>query len=270
MMGKKPAKDSGRGPWHPQKHLGQNFLIDKNIIQKIIAACAFQEEDHVLEIGPGHGALTQHIAPRVQSLLAIEADARVCETLKPVFPQKHVHIINADFLKFDMSSLPSPLKVVGNLPYYISSPILEKLMSCPNSFSDIFITVQHEFGKRLTAHPHTKDYGSLSCFVQYHAEARKLFLIRPSCFRPVPKVMSCFLHLSPREKILSAKEEDILFKIIRTAFQHRRKTIINALSDYDDKQRLKDIFHRLNFNIKARPENFTLQDYCKIAKAFGE
>lgn len=247
-----------------RKHLGQNFLIDDNVIRKIISACCLNNDQHVLEIGPGRGALTRHIASGVKSLHAVETDPRLCGFLKGLLPDDRLHLIQSDFLNFPMSGLPLPVKVIGNLPYGISTPIIEKLISERRFITEAFLTVQHEFGKRLTAQPHSKDYGSLSCYIQYYADVRTLFLISPSCFRPIPKVTSCFLHLSFREARTPVKDEALLFKLIRTAFQHRRKTLVNALAGGYEKQALLDVLERLNIKPSARPEALSLTDYCHI------
>ena len=247
-----------------KKHLGQNFLTDENILRKIVAACGFKEDQHVLEIGPGRGALTRHIAPHVKSLYAVEMDPQLHDLLEREFPEEHIHLIRSDFLKFAVPALPVPVTIIGNLPYNISTPIIEKLISERRVLTDAFLTVQHEFGKRLTAQPRSKDYGSLSCYIQYYADVRILFLIKPSCFRPVPKVTSCFLKLSFRNQGFSVTDEEFLFKFIRSAFQHRRKTLANALSGLYDKTELLRVLEQLNINPSARPDALSLTDYCDI------
>ena len=197
----------------PKKHLGQNFLVDPNIKNKIIAACRLQKDDIVLEIGPGPGALTRIIAAQVKTLYAVETDARFCEDLKRDPDLEAVKVIHGDILKYDLKSLPPGTKVIGNLPYYISSPIIERLIGHRSIFPQCFLTVQWEFGRRLTAQPHTKDYGSLSCFAQYYGDVKILFKIPPAAFRPAPRVVSCFVAITSREPQIKAHNEPLLFDI---------------------------------------------------------
>ena len=211
-----------------KKHLGQNFLVDGNMQKRIIAACDLKQDDIVLEIGPGRGALTKPISGKVSKVYAVETDGQFCEDLRDQFdsPTPRVTIIHADFLKYDLKKIPSHppfskggrgdflLKVVGNLPYNISTPIIEKLLAHRSLFRDLFLTVQLEFGQRLAAKPHSKAYGALSCFVQYYCDVKILFKIPNTSFRPVPKVTSCFIRLSLRAPSRKAKNEDRLFKII--------------------------------------------------------
>ncbi|MFA5261975.1 MAG: 16S rRNA (adenine(1518)-N(6)/adenine(1519)-N(6))-dimethyltransferase RsmA, partial [Candidatus Omnitrophota bacterium] len=199
-----------------------------------------------------------------KSLYAVETDPRLFSFLKGLLPGDHIHLIQSDFLNFTMSELPAPVKVVGNLPYCISTPIIEKLISERLFVKEAFLTVQHEFGKRLTARPHSKDYGSLSCYVQYYAQVNILFLITPSCFRPIPKVTSCFLRLSFRDTRIPVKDETLLFNFIRAAFQHRRKTLANALSGMCGKPALLNLLEQLNIKPSSRPETLALTDYCNI------
>jgi 16S rRNA (adenine1518-N6/adenine1519-N6)-dimethyltransferase len=196
----------------PKKHLGQNFLVNANITQRIIDSCQISEKETILEIGPGLGALTKEIANRSEHVYAVETDKRLYDQLTDAVSLKKINLIHADFLKCDLSFLPQKTKVIGNLPYKISTPIIEKLINNRQLFQDLFLTVQLEFGKRLAAKPNSKDYGSLSCFVQYYCDTKILFKIRNSCFRPIPKVTSCFVHLRFRPAKIKAKDEDHLLQ----------------------------------------------------------
>lgn len=250
---------------HPKKYLGQNFLTDTRIQQKIIQACELKPEDAVVEIGPGQGVLTRLIAPQVNRLIAVEADRDLIGPLRDSLPSS-VEIIHADFLKWDMSRLPSGVKIIGNIPYYISTPIIEKLIQDRTKFDTAFLTVQLEFGQRLTAKAGGKDYGSLSCFAQYHADIKMLFKIKNTCFKPVPKVDSCFLRLMMRPYPEgSASDERFLFKLIQTAFQQRRKNIINSLKGLVGKEKLEESLGSLGIDFNARPENLTLLNYIKLS-----
>jgi 16S rRNA (adenine1518-N6/adenine1519-N6)-dimethyltransferase len=165
-----------------------------------------------------------------------------------------------------MSHLPSGAKVIGNIPYYISTPIIEKLITDRTKFSEAFLTVQLEFGQRLTAKAGGKDYGSLSCFAQYYADIKMLFKIKNTCFKPAPKVDSCFLRMvmRPYSQGLSSDEE-FLFKLIQTAFQQRRKTIVNTLKGLADRKKLEESLESLGLSFNARPENLTLSNYISLS-----
>ena len=268
----------------PKKHLGQRFLIDPQVTAKIISACQLKPEDTVLEIGPGSGVLTRWIAPRVKRVIAVETDQRFFEKLKEETLKTNIEVIHADFLKYDLGLLQSvkKLKVIGNLPYYISSPIITRLLNARQYFSSIFITVQLEFGRRLGAKVDTKDYSALSCFVQYCADVKMLFKIKGAAFKPVPKVDSCFMRIIPhekfpfidlcttttnigKEKVSKANDEELLFKIIQQAFQQRRKTLPNTLSGLIERERLYPILESLKIDPKSRPENLSVKDFVELA-----
>ncbi len=249
----------------PKKNLGQNFLTDIHIQQKIVQACDLNAEEVVVEIGPGQGVLTRLIAPLVKRLICVETDRDLIGPLRSGLPSS-VEIIHADFLKWDMGHLPPGVKVIGNIPYYISTPIIEKLITDRTKFSAAFLTVQLEFGGRLTAKAGGKDYGSLSCFTQYYADIKMLFKIRNTCFKPVPKVDSCFLRLMMRPQPQEpALDEEFLFKLIQTAFQQRRKNIVNCLKGLAAKEKLEEALKALGINFNARPENLTLSNYIAFS-----
>lgn len=253
----------------PKKNLGQNFLTDIRIQQKIVQACDLKIEDVVVEIGPGSGALTRLIAPQVKRLICVETDRDLIGPLRSGLPSS-VEIVHADFLKWDMGHLPSGVKVIGNIPYYISTPIIEKLIQDRTKLSAAFLTVQLEFGQRLTAKAggDPKDYGSLSCFAQYYADIKMLFKIKNTCFKPTPKVDSCFLRLimRPYDQGLASNEE-FLFKLIQTAFQQRRKNIVNSLKGLVGREKLEGSLKNLGIDFNARPENLTLLNYIGLCNA---
>jgi len=250
-----------RSDYLPKKHLGQNFLSDTHIQQKIIQACDLKSED-VVEIGPGQGVLTRSIAPQVKKLICIETDRDLIEFLKGSLPTT-VDIVHADFLKWDMGHLPDGVKVIGNIPYYISTPIIEKLIKDHKKVSAIFLTVQLEFGQRLTAKRDSKEYGSLTCFAQFYADIKLLFKIKNSCFKPPPKVDSCFLQMILRSQ-LDQVDEEFLFELIQIAFQQRRKNIVNALKGLVGKEKLEGALKALNIDTNARAENLTLTNYIDL------
>ncbi len=254
----------------PKKHLSQSFLVDENIQQRIITACDLDPKDTVLEIGPGRGALTKYLSEKVHQTYAIETDASLCQELRDRFDPSHVTIIHADFLKYDLKTLPKGIKVIGNLPYHISTPIIEKLLANRHLFCDLFLTVQLEFGQRMAAKVNSKDYSALSCFVQYCCGVKVLFKIRNTSFRPVPKVTSCFMQLTPRKPADEVKREDYLFKVIQQIFRQRRKKIANALLPVMEKDKAQAILERLKIDESLRAENLTLKNYVSIVKILKE
>lgn len=252
--------------YKPKKSLGQNFLFDKNIQRKIIASCEFKTQDTVLEIGSGRGELTQAIAERVNAVCALEIDAGLCEILQDSLKNyPNVEIVNRDILKFNIKRHFS--KVIGNIPYYITTPIIEHLLEHRDKIDTIFITVQKEFAARITAEAGSKEYGALSCFVQYFAQAQNLFLIKKTCFSPIPKVDSCFLRLRIRkERALKLKDEQMFFKIIRAAFNKRRKTLRNSLEDIVTQEKLNVFFKAYGIDYNIRPEKLTLENFANLAQ----
>lgn len=270
----------------PKKNLGQNFLTDVRIQRKIIQACDLKPEDTVVEIGPGQGVLTRLIAPQVKRLICVETDRDLIEPLRamkgtvPLNSREQspsIEIVHADFLKWDMGHLPSGIKVIGNIPYYISTPIIEKLITDRKKISASYLTVQLEFGQRLTAKTGGKDYGSLTCFAQYYADIKMLFKIKNTCFKPAPKVDSCFLCLTMRPFLVEGDSplglqgtvpfnEEFLFKLIQTAFQQRRKNIVNSLKGLVGREKLEGALRALSIPFNSRPENLTLLNYINLCK----
>lgn len=254
----------------PKKRLGQNFLVDKNIQRKIVESCEFKPTDAVLEIGAGRGELTRLIANRAGSIYALEIDPYLCGVLKDSLKGcGNVRIINKDILKFNLNAhfkKTETVKILGNIPYYIVTPIIEHLLKYRHKIEVIFITVQKEFARRITAAGGSKDYSSFSCFVQYYTEPKILFHIKNSCFLPPPKVDSSFLRLKIR-KILPVKPKDerLLFKIIRSAFNQRRKTLRNSLRGIIPRQNLEIFFNKYNIDPNIRPENLALNDFANLA-----
>jgi 16S rRNA (adenine1518-N6/adenine1519-N6)-dimethyltransferase len=248
--------------YRPKKNLGQHFLTDKYVQQKIIQACGLKPDDVVVEIGPGQGVLSRLIVPLVKKLICVETDRDLVGPLR----NDTFEVVHADFLKWDMGHLPPEAKVIGNIPYNISTPIIEKLITNRGRFSTAFLTVQLEFGQRLTAKPGGKDYGSLSCFAQYYAETKMLFKIKNTCFKPAPKVDSCFLRMMMKpggQKAVS--NEDFLFKLIQTAFQQRRKNIVNSLKGLAGKEKLGGALKMLGISPNARAENLSLSNYIELS-----
>lgn len=256
----------------PKKSLGQNFLIDKNIQKKIIRACQLTNEDIILEIGAGLGDFTVQLAACTKKVYALEIDQRLYPSLEQkLSAYDNYKIIKSDILKFEINKflqeekINQKIKVIGNIPYYISSPIIECLINYRNNISEVFMTVQKEFGRRVCAGAGSKEYGSFSCFAQYYAGCRILFEINKRCFNPVPKVDSSFLSLEFREKpLVRVEDEAAFFKLIRAAFNQRRKTLRNSLKGLLKAQELEKVLDSAGINRNVRPEDLSLEQFAKL------
>ncbi len=256
----------------PLKRFGQNFLIDKNIVLKILNAASVSKEDAVLEIGPGRGALTLKLALEAGKFCAVEIDRGLAKDLSvSLAGAENAEVILGDILDFDLiryarKNKIKKVKVIGNLPYYITTPILEYLFKNTGCIEDIFITVQKEVAQRIVACAGSKDYGSLSCFVSYYCRPRVLFNIKKNSFWPVPKVESAFLHLkvlSSSDRPFHIKSESLLFECIRKSFGQRRKRLLSSLSFLLKKEQLSGLscFDLL----KKRPEQLSLEDFANVS-----
>jgi len=256
----------------PKKGLGQNFLFDKNIQKKIIDACDFKPTDNVLEIGSGRGELTRLIAARAAFVSALEIDSYLCRILaNNLTDYANVRIINRDILKFNLkkyfSRFDKKLKVVGNIPYYITTPIFEHLFTIREMINTIYITVQKEFAQRITASAGSKVYGAISCFIQYYTEPRLVFYISKNSFFPAPKVDSCLLCLKMNHRVDGkVSDEKKLFRIIRASFNQRRKVLRNSLKGIISQSKLNTFFERFNINPDIRPEGLSLSDFMHLSK----
>jgi len=255
----------------PKKRLGQNFLFDRNVLKKISAAADLQATDVVLEIGSGRGELTSQIAPKVSAVLAVEIDPELSSELAENL-KKHpnVRVIEADILKVNLAKLApaaAKLKVIGNIPYYISTPIIARLFKYRRVISAAYITVQKEFAERVTAEAGSDDYGSLSCFAQFYARPKRVFNISKNCFFPRPKVDSALLELDFSHKnALPHGVKKRLFQIIRSGFNKRRKTLRNSLSGVVSRGELEAFFKRYSLDADIRPEELALSDFINLAK----
>lgn len=261
------------------KSLGQNFLIDGNIVKNIVEKSGITDEDIVLEIGPGFGTLTEELALNAKKVIAIEKDHRLMEVLDYTLQNyDNVNIINEDFLKIDLEKIfieeaeGQKLKVVANLPYYITTPILERIIENKNYFSTVSVMVQEEVARRVVASPNNKDYGSLTLYLEYNCEKEILMKVPRTVFMPSPKVDSAILYLELVERDFDVDEE-YLFKFIRSGFTKRRKNIMNSLSKgfvNISKEELKEILFSLELSGNLRAENLSLQDYINITKKYTE
>lgn len=262
-----------------KKNFGQNFLIDSNILEKIVACAQVTEDDCVLEIGPGIGSLTQVLAEHARSVVAVEIDS----TLIPILSQTlegydNIEIRNQDILKTDVDALIQeknngrPMKVVANLPYYITTPIIMDLLEQKHKIESITVMVQKEVAERMQAGPKEKEYGALSIAVQYYCDAHLDLIVQPSCFMPRPKVASAVITLRvlPQRKVQVA-DETLFFHLVKCAFGQRRKTLLNALHNQGnlgfDKETLTQIFTQLGWDVRVRGEALSITDFAALTEA---
>lgn len=256
------------------KRLGQNFLIDGNIINKIVDAADIDENSGVIEIGPGFGTLTQCLCKRAKKVVAIEIDKSLEEVHKDTIPYENIKIIYEDFMKIDVDKLIDEefqgmdVKLVANLPYYITTPIIMKILEEKFKISKIVVMVQKEVAQRLNAKPNTKEYGAISLAVQYRADTRIAMIVPNSVFMPRPKVDSAVIALdilkNPR---INVKDEKMLFAVIRASFGQRRKTLLNSLSSNLDcsKEMIKDVLEKVNVDPGIRGETLSLETFGIIS-----
>ena len=249
----------------PRKRFSQNFLVDDNIIRKIIRSLAIQPSDTLIEIGPGLGALTQPILQTRGELQVIEIDRDAIAHLEEhVAPLGKLTIHSGNVLKFDFNSLqPTPLRIVGNLPYHISTPILFHCLDYADHIQDMTFMLQNEVVDRMCAEPNTPDYGRLSVMIQYYCEARKLFLVPRGAFSPSPKVESAIVHLKPHKTKPFPVSNEILFAdIVRHAFNQRRKTLRNSLRGLIDVA----IIDQIDMDWSKRAEQLAPNEFANLCE----
>lgn len=262
------------------KHsLGQNFLRDEFVLDDIVIGSDVAPADFVLEIGPGNGALTRVLAEKVKYVVAVEIDKTLLPLLKSnLSSYNNITIINADFINYDFSNIVNEfakhgfnsgkdkIKVVANLPYYITSPIIMSLLQ-NNYISDITIMVQKEVAERIVANPKTRDFGILTLACQYYADATCLFIVPKTCFFPVPKVDSAVVKFV-KHKIDDTVDYEKLFSLIKASFAERRKKLINSISDTlkIDKSTIFSALEKLNLSELVRAEELSLDDYKNLLK----
>jgi 16S rRNA (adenine1518-N6/adenine1519-N6)-dimethyltransferase len=248
----------------PRKRFGQHFLHDRGVIGKIVAAVDPRPDDAVVEIGPGGGALTGPLLERVARLEAVEIDRDLAARLAAEHPRLVLHV--GDVLRFDFAQLPAGVRVVGNLPYNVSTPLLFRLVEVADRIRDAHLMLQKEVVDRMVAAPSTAAYGRLSVMLQYRFAMRKLFDVKPGAFRPPPKVDSAVVRLLPRPTAgLYANDPATLGRVVAAAFTKRRKTLRNALAGVVDEERLR----ALGIDPGLRPENLGVAEYVAIANASG-
>lgn len=248
----------------PRKRYGQHFLHDRGAIAKIIAAIDPQRDDSIVEVGPGLGALTRPLLDRVAHLDAIEVDRDLAARLSAEYDAARLTVHQGDALRFDFAQLPERLRVVGNLPYNVSTPLLFHLIGYAPRLCDLHFMLQREVVERMVAAPSTSAYGRLSVMLQYRFDMVKLFDVKPGAFRPPPKVDSAFVRMTPRPgTALEAHHEPMLGRVVTEAFTRRRKTLRNALERVIDEPGLR----ALGIDPQLRPENLSVRDYVAIANA---
>ena len=265
-----------------QKRFGQNFLIDTHVLEKIIAASQITKEDFVLEIGPGIGTMTQYLAEYAREVTAVEIDNTLIPILKDTLKDwDNVTVINDDILKVDIRKLAleknggKPIKVVANLPYYITTPIIMGLFENQVPIDSITIMVQKEVADRMQVGPGTKDYGALSLAVQYYARPEIVANVPPNCFMPRPKVGSAVIRLERYEKPpVQVTDEKLMLRIIRASFNQRRKTLVNGLKNSQElsysREEIEEVLNTCGIPLNIRGEALTLSEFAKIANAFDE
>lgn len=258
------------------KKFGQNFLVDENILKTIIDCSELSKADCVLEIGPGMGAMTQVLCEKAGKVLAVEIDRELIPILKvSLFGYENVKLINEDILKLNLKAILEenfgsfPVKVVANLPYYITTPIIMKLLEEDIKIKSITIMVQKEVGERLCAAPGGKDYGALTVAVQYRCIPKKIMVVPPESFIPRPEVESMVVRLDSRDKPpVTVKNEKMYFRVVKASFGQRRKTLLNALTAGNlgkSKEELKRILSKNSIDENRRGETLSLEEFAIIA-----
>lgn len=263
-----------------QKRFGQNFLIDGNVVEKIVREAGVTKDDFVLEIGPGIGTMTQLLCENAREVAAVEIDTNLIPILKETLaPYDNVTVINEDILKVDIPALAQeknggrPIKVVANLPYYITTPIIMGLFESHVPIDSITIMVQREVADRMQVGPGTKDYGALSLAVQYYAKPEIVLNVPPTCFMPRPNVGSAVIRLKKHETCpVEVDDAEFMFKLIRASFNQRRKTLANGLSNSSEltlsKDRIAAAIEALGVSPSIRGEALTLAQFAQLSNFF--
>lgn len=277
MSRKNPSSSRWTGHrTHRKPRMGQHVLTDRSILKTILRVAGLSESDQVVEIGAGTGILTAAAAPRVKHLTALELDEKLCALLQErLGGLPNLTIINADALTFDYGALEAPYKVIGNLPYYIATPLLMRLIEYRERITDMTLMFQEEVARRLTASPGNKDYGELTIKVHYYAEVEKYITVPPGAFRPVPRVESALVKVTflkrPR---VSPRDQQLFFKLVNAAFTHRRKTIKNnlraALPPAMDERLIEGALQETGIDPKLRGEALSMGDFLNLSDRITE
>jgi 16S rRNA (adenine1518-N6/adenine1519-N6)-dimethyltransferase len=246
----------------PKKYLGQNFLYDPSILHRIIEVANIRPDDIVVEIGPGHGTLTKLLAERAKKVIAIELDSELYAKLKKESKETNIELIHGDALKYHYEEL-EPFKVVANIPYYITTPIIFRLIEARKNLKSMTLTIQKEVAQRIVGKPGTKDYGVLSIAVQYYGEPKLKFVIPKGAFRPVPKVDSAVIHIEMLDKPkVIVTDEKLFFRIVKTAFAQRRKTLSNSLKSVS--KDIKEIMVNAKIDPNRRAETLSIEEFARL------
>lgn len=265
-----------------QKKFGQNFLIDTHVLEKIIASAGVTEDDCVLEIGPGIGTMTQYLAEHARQVVAVEIDRNLIPILKETLADyENVEIINEDILKVDIKQLTKqynggrPIKVVANLPYYITTPIIMGLFESDVPIDNITVMVQKEVADRMQEGPGSKDYGALSLAVQYYAQPEIVANVPPNCFIPRPTVGSAVIRLTRHKEMpVKADNPKLMFRLIRASFNQRRKTLQNGLNNSPElpytKEQVVQALEKMGLSPSVRGEALSLAQFAKLSDLLGE
>ncbi len=260
-----------------RKNYGQNFLIDSHVIDKIIAAAEIDKSTKVLEIGPGIGTLTQYLAEAAESVTAVEIDDKLIPILeKTLADYDNVNVIHGDILKQDIGAIygGEPFKIVANLPYYITTPIIMNLLESRVPADSITVMIQKEVADRMKAEPGSKDYGALSLAVQYYADPYLAANVPPNCFMPRPNVGSAVIRLKRLEEpSVNVKDERHMFKLIRAAFNQRRKTLANAVKNFEglsySREEVENALTSIGLDTRVRGEALGLQEFAALSDALS-
>lgn len=265
-----------------QKKFGQNFLIDEHVLEKIVRGAGLTKDDLVLEIGPGMGTLTQYLCENAREVIAVEIDKMLIPVLKDTLSgYDNVTVINEDVLKLDINKIVKernnnqPIKVVANLPYYITTPIIMSLLEQKVPLKNMTVMVQKEVADRMQSGPGSKDYGALSLAVQYYADPYIVANVPPNCFMPRPNVGSAVITLTLHEqKPVQVKDEKLMFSLIRASFNQRRKTLVNSLTNATDlpysKEQVQQAIVSLGLKETIRGEVLTLKEFAALADKLGD
>lgn len=256
------------------KSLGQNFLIDGNIVRKIVSSANISSEDYVLEIGPGMGTLTEELALNAKKVVSVELDKSLLPILdETIGKYDNVEIVSGDILDIDVDKLieeklnGGPVKVVANLPYYVTTPIIGKLIESQANIDSIIVMVQKEVAERMAAGPGSKTYGSLSVFVNFYTNPEIVVKVPKTVFMPQPKIDSAVIKLQMKNELPNVDKEQF-FKVVKAAFSKRRKTIFNALSTYGfdlERELFKEYLLKADIKLEERAENLSVEDFIKIS-----
>lgn len=257
------------------KSLGQNFLVDDTVLEDIVISADVNPDDEIIEIGPGFGALTRLLLDKGKSVTAIELDKKLIPILKDEFKDyTNLKIINEDVLKCDVDKIigDSEVKILANLPYYVTTPIITKLIKGKSKILSITIMIQKEVADRIAAQPNTKDYGALTLLVNYYCKVFKVREVPPESFMPSPKVSSTVIKLIPiKEKSMKVNDEILFFKVIREAFNMRRKTLSNSLMPLGlPKEELINVLQESGIDPKRRGETLSIEEFALLSNKISD